>query len=103
MNCFYILEINPLSVAPLENIFFHSMVCLFMISFVLKAFKFKYHLFTFIFITPGGGYCCSLCQSVLLMFSSNSFILLDLTFRSLIHFEFIFMYSVGKCSSFCTF
>ena len=99
MNCFYILEINPLSVAPLENIFFHSMVCLFMISFVLKAFKFKYHLFTFIFITPGGGYCCSLCQSVLLMFSSKSFIVSGLASRLLIHFEFSFEYAVRKCSN----
>ena len=54
----------------------------------------KYDLF--IFITPGGGYCFSLCQSVLLMFSSNSFILLDLTFRSLIHFEFIFIYGISE-------
>ena len=31
-------------------------------------------------------------QSVLPMFSSKSFIVSGLTFRSLIHFEFIFMY-----------
>ena len=34
------------------------------------------------------------------MFSSRSFIVSGLTFRSLIHFEFIFMYGVRKCSSF---
>ena len=34
------------------------------------------------------------------MFSSRSFILSGLMFRSLIHFEFIFVYSVRKCSSF---
>ena len=34
------------------------------------------------------------------MFSSRSFIVSDLTFRSLIHFEFIFVYGVRKCSSF---
>ena len=39
-------------------------------------------------------------QSVLPMFSSRSFIVSGLTFRSLIHFEFIFVYSVRKCSSF---
>ena len=33
------------------------------------------------------------------MFSSKSFIVSGLTFRSLIHFEFIFVYSVRKCSS----
>ena len=38
-------------------------------------------------------------ESVLPMFSSRSFIVSGLTFRSLIHFEFIFVY-VRKCSSF---
>ena len=39
-------------------------------------------------------------ESVLPMFSSKSFIVSDLTFRSLIHFEFIFVYGVRKCFSF---
>ena len=39
-------------------------------------------------------------ESVLPMFSSRSFIVSDLKFRSLIHFEFIFVYGVRKCSSF---
>ena len=34
------------------------------------------------------------------MFSSRSFIVSGLTFRSLIHFEFIFVYGVRKWSSF---
>ena len=34
------------------------------------------------------------------MFSSKSLIASGLTFRSLIHFEFIFVYCVRKCSSF---
>ena len=38
--------------------------------------------------------------SVLPMFSSKSFIVSGLTFRSLIHFEFIFVYGVQKCSNF---
>ena len=38
-------------------------------------------------------------ESVLPMFSS-SFIVSVLTFRSLIHFEFFFVYGVRKCSSF---
>ena len=33
-------------------------------------------------------------------FSSRSFIVSGLTFRSLINFEFIFVYGVRKCSSF---
>ena len=39
-------------------------------------------------------------ESVLPVFSSRSFIVSGLTFRSLIHFEFIFVYGVRKCSSF---
>ena len=39
-------------------------------------------------------------ESVLPMFSSRSFIVSGITFRSLIHFEFIFVYGVSKCSSF---
>ena len=39
-------------------------------------------------------------SSVLPMFSSKSFTVSGLTFRSLIHFEFIFVYSVRKCSRF---
>ena len=34
------------------------------------------------------------------MFSSKSFIVSGLTFRTLIHFEFIFVYGVRKCSNF---
>ena len=39
-------------------------------------------------------------ESVLPMFSSRSFVVFGLTFRSLIHFEFIFVYGVRKYSSF---
>ena len=41
-----------------------------------------------------------LSESVFPMFSSGSFIVSGLTFRSLIHFEFIFVHGVRKCSSF---
>ena len=39
-------------------------------------------------------------ESVLPRSSSRSFIVSGLTFRSLIHCEFIFVYGVRKCSSF---
>ena len=39
-------------------------------------------------------------SNVLPMVSSKSFIVSGLTFRSLIHFEFIFVYGVRKCSNF---
>ena len=53
------------------------------------------HLFTFVFIsiTLGGGSWRNLwfmSESVLPIFSSKSFIVSGLTFRSLIHFEFSF-------------
>ena len=39
-------------------------------------------------------------KSVLPMFSSKSLIVSGLTFRSLIHFEFVFRYGVRECSNF---
>ena len=39
-------------------------------------------------------------SSVLPMFPSKSFIVSGLTFESFIHFEFIFVYGVRKCSNF---
>ena len=47
--------------------------------------------------------CCDLCERVLHMFSSKSFIVSDLTFRSLIHFGFTFVYGVREYSSFHSF
>ena len=60
--------------------------------------------FDFSFITLRGGskriHCCDLWQSVVPVFSSKSFILSVLMFRSLIHFEFIFVDGVRDCSDF---
>ena len=39
-------------------------------------------------------------KSVVPMFSSKSFIVSGLTFRSLINFEFIVVYGVRECSNF---
>ena len=80
----------------------HSVGCLFilfMISFavqkVLSLIRSHLFIFVFIFITLRGGSKKILLQfmskSVLPMFSSKNFILSGLTFRSLIHFEFIFL------------
>ena len=70
-----------------------------------KAFKFNYFTFisVFIFIILGGG-----SKSILQWFMSEcstyvfckSFIISGLTFRFLIHFEFIFENGVRKCSNF---
>ena len=74
MSCLYILEINPLSVTLLSNIFSHSVGCLFvlfMVSFavqkVLSLISSHLFAFVFIFVTLGGvckKYCCDLCQRV---------------------------------------
>ena len=108
---FVILEINPLSVASFANIFSQSEGCLFilfMVSFavqkLLRFIRSYLFIFVFIFITLGGGSKKMLLQfmskSVLPMFSSESFIVSGLTLRSLIHFEFIFVYAVRECSNF---
>ena len=105
MSCLYILEINPLSIALFANIFSHSEGCLFvlfMVSFavqkLLSLIRPHLFIFVFIFITLGGGLKKILLRlmskHVLPMFSSKSLIVSGLTFRSLIHFEFIFVYDV---------
>ena len=108
MSCLYIWGINLFLVASFANIFSHSNSCLFplvMVSFAVQKFlsliRSQLFIFVFIFITLGGGSkksCCNLHQSVLPMpmFSSKSFIVYDLTFRSLIDFEFIFVYVLGS-------
>ena len=69
----------------------------------------KSHLFIFVFIVitlRGGSEMILLCfrlESLQPMFSSKSFIVSGLIFRSLIHFEFIFVYGVRKCSNFILF
>ena len=111
VGCLYIFEINPLSVASFANIFSHSEGCLFilfMVSFaVQKLLSFiRSHLFVFvfIFITLGGGskriFLWFMSKSVSPMFSSKSFIVSSLTFRSLIYLEFIFVYGVRYHSNF---
>ena len=61
-------------------------------------------MYFFIIITLGGGSEKILLQfmseSVRLLFSSQSFIVSCLIFRSLIHLEFIFVYGVKECSNF---
>ena len=46
------------------------------------------------------GSCCDLCHRVFCLCFPLSFIVSGLTFRSLIYFEFIFVYGVRECSNF---
>ena len=49
------------------------------------------------------GSCFDVCHRVYCLFSSKTFIVSGLTFKSLIHFECIFVYGVRKCSNFILF
>ena len=99
-----------LSVSLFANIFSHSvgiLLVLFMVSFaiqkLLSLIRSHLFIFVFIFITLG---CCSkrllwfTSKSVLPVYSSKSLIVFDLTFRSLIYFEFIFLCSVREYCNF---
>ena len=112
MSCLYILEINPLSVTWFANIFSYSVGCLlvlFMVSFsvqkLLSLLKSHLFIFVFIYITLGGRpqniLLRFMSKSVLPIFSSRRFIIVScLTFKHLIHFEFIFVCGVRECSNF---
>ena len=109
MSFLYILEINLLSVALCANIFTHSVGCLFvlfMVSFSVQKLLslIRYQLFVFICITLGGGSEKTsmrfVSETVLPMCSSKGFIASSILFRSLIHFEFIFVYGVSVLVSF---
>ena len=111
-RCLEILEINVLSVTSFTNIFSHSVCCLFIlfrVSFAVQNLSLiRSHLFILFLLSllqevDLRRHCCGLCQRVFSLFSSKSFIVSSLTFRSLIHFEFIFVYGVRKCSNFILF
>ena len=82
---------------------------LFMVSFGVQKLLslIRSHLFIFILITLGGGSKKTSLQfkseSVLPMFSFKSIIVSILTFRSLTHFEFIFVYGARECFNFILF
>uniref|UniRef100_A0A8D1HMB4 Uncharacterized protein n=1 Tax=Sus scrofa TaxID=9823 RepID=A0A8D1HMB4_PIG len=105
---------NPLSVDSLVKIFSHSVGCLFVLFRVSLAVQkllclIRSHLFIFVFIvnTLRGGsdkmLLSFISESVWPMFSSKSLIVSGLISRSLIHVEFIFVYSVRECSDFILF
>ena len=104
MSCLYILEINLLSVVSFAVIFLQQIEGCFAVQTLLYLIRSHLFIFVFVSITPGGRLqrilLRSMSKSVLPIFSSKSFILSGLTFRSLIHFEFIFVFGVRKCSNF---
>ena len=107
MRCLYILKINPWSLylqrfSPILQVvfLFYGFLCL---TKTLKLNQVPF-IFIFIVIILGGRSDKKLLQflsnSVPPMFSSRSFIVSGLMFRSLIHFEFIFVCGIRKCSNF---
>ena len=104
MSCLYILEINPLSVVSFAIIFSHSEGCLsilFIVSFAVHKFLslIRSHVFIFVLsitLRDRSNRCCNLCQSVMPMFSPMTLIVFGPTCRSLVHFEFIFVYGVKE-------
>ena len=109
-NCLCMLDINPLSIVSFADIFSHSVGCLFILSMVSFAVQkllslIRSHLFIFAFIfftwedRSKKILLRFMSKRVLPIFSSRSFIVSGLTFRSLIHFEIIFVYDVRECSN----
>ena len=109
MSCLCILEIEPLLVALLPNIFSYTVCCLFIlfkIFFAVQKFLtlIRPHLFICVFISLTLGkiflqlmsekiFLQIMSKSALPMFSSRSFRVSGHTFRPLIHFEFIFVHA----------
>ena len=102
----YILDINPLSEASLANIFSHTDVSFFILPMfslaVQKLFNLmKFHLFILSFMSLALGnisvkiLLCGISEIFLPMFSSRTFMMSQLIFKSFIHFEFILVYSVS--------
>ena len=111
MSCLYILEINLLSVgsfAPIFSQFIGCLFVLFMVSFAMQRLivLIRSYLFIFAFVSITLGdrskniFLQFMSKSILPMFSFRRFIVSGLTFRFLNHFEFIFVYSIRKCSNF---
>ena len=93
-----------MSVVSFAIIFSHSEGCLsilFIVSFAVHKFLslIRSHVFIFVLsitLRDRSNRCCNLCQSVMPMFSPMTFIVFGPTCRSLVHFEFIFVYGVKE-------
>ena len=111
MSSLYILEIRPLSEVSLANIFSHTVgsLCI-LILFSLGLEKLfilmRSHLFILSFMSLAledvsvRMLLCGMSQIFLPMFSSRTFMVLQLVFKAFTHLEFIFLYGVSWRSSF---
>ena len=102
VNCFFLLFSHS------EGCFFTLFIKVsFAVQKLLSLIRSYVQFYFFISITLEAdsrishrGSCCDLCHRVFCLFSSKSFVVSNLTFSSSIHFEFIFVYGVKKCSNF---
>ena len=109
MNFSRMLDSNHLLITSFANTSFHSidLLILFVFSFVVQKplSLTRSHLFIFAFVSIAWGNRSKkillwfLSKSALPVFSSRSFMVSNLTFRSLIHFEFIFVCGMRNCPS----
>ena len=111
VNCLYILEIKPLSEVSLANMFSRTIGSLFILMLFSLAVQKLYilmrsHLFILSFMSLALGDMSvrmllhGMSEILLPMFSSRTFTVLRLIFKSFMHLEFIFVYGVSWCSSF---
>ena len=91
-----ILVINSFSNMWLANIFSHSVDCLFIVDGSLSCALDAVSFFDFCFWsqTPQNSSLQLTSKSLLPVFSFRSLTVSGLTFKSLIHFELVFMYDV---------
>ena len=96
------MKANPLLVTTFSNIFSQSMGCLlvlFIVSIVVQSFWVwvcPICLFLFLGSWVENYYWCILCQRVLCLSFSRRFVVSSLTYRSLVHFELLFVYVVKE-------
>ena len=106
MSSLYILEIRPLSEVSLANMFSHTVSSLFILMLHTLAMQklfilMRSHLFILSFMSLALGDMSvrmllrGMTEIFLPMFSSRTFMVLQLIFKSFIHLEFIFVYGVS--------
>ena len=106
MSSLYILEIKPLSKVSLANMFSHTVGSLFILLMVSLAMEKLFYLmlshlfiFSFVFLALGDTLAkillCGMCEILLPMFSTRTFMVSQLIFKSFIYFEFILVYGVN--------
>ena len=106
MSSLYILEIRPLSEVSLANMFSHTVgslcnLVLFSLAMQKLFILMRSHLFILSFMSLALGDMSvrmllrGMSEIFLPLFSSRTFMVLQLIFKSFIHLDFIFVYGVS--------